>query len=550
MQWVMWQIQPSHLYHCLAIVAYCATSSLLYYICIVIIVSNFWLPSCIHSYSCLQFCREITCVLWNSFEDDRYRLGRKVLADSIHTSEVHYIVFDWQFRWPDEVYLAHDILMGDKVIVKLGPLEGKGHSLDHEFEVYRELSHGIGIPHIHWFGTEAGCDAMVIEHLGLSLDELFAQCHFHFSLKTVLLLACQLVSKVCLCSYTWLTSVSSSVTCSISTLTTSFTVILSRATSSWVSTRMWTWSTLSILGYWSNSEILIHTHTFLIAKVVASLEQLALHPSIVTLDWSLEDEMIWSCSPTSLFISFVALYHGRGREETSFWWNNNSPCKTCITDFHWSFVPFWNSADHFPLIASLTTTAITIFLIVFYLLRIRSGQVRVAEGVRKKERKQIWHVRRALEQNRSGKDLASTCVLRPRAHSVLFRKDNQTEKETGGTEVNIQTGDTGGNIWVYILTMCFIWNKSGEIENGEHKVEYRRGIWTGMGMDKTCGVVQSRTEEEPVTDCSGIMFKSIIKCISSSEGVPTSHGVDEKKVSPGFRWNWCSSGYSSCLLGV
>jgi len=28
--------------------------------------------------------------------------------------------------------------------------------------------------------------------------------------------------------------------------------------------------------------------------------------------------------------------------------------------------------------------------------------------------------------------------------------------------------------------MCFIWNKSGEIENGDHKVEYHRGIWTGM----------------------------------------------------------------------
>ena len=29
---------------------------------------------------------------------------------------------------------------------------------------------------------------------------------------------------------------------------------------------------------------------------------------------------------------------------------------------------------------------------------------------------------------------------------VLFRKADQTEKETGGTEVDIQTGDTGGNI--------------------------------------------------------------------------------------------------------
>jgi len=75
--------------------------------------------------------------------------------------------------------------------------------------------------------------------------------------------------------------------------------------------------------------------------------------------------------------------------------------------------------------------------------------------------------------------------------------------------------------------MCFIWNKSGEIENGNHKIEYRRGIWTGMGMDKTCDVVQSGTEEEPVTDRSRIVFRSIIKCISSSEGVPTSRGSQD-----------------------
>jgi len=50
------------------------------------------------------------------------------------------------------------------------------------------------------------------------------------------------------------------------------------------------------------------------------------------------------------------------------------------------------------------------------------------------------------EAEGSRKDLASTCVLCPRAHSVLFWKADQTEKETGGTEVDIQTGDTGGNI--------------------------------------------------------------------------------------------------------
>jgi len=53
---------------------------------------------------------------------------------------------------------------------------------------------------------------------------------------------------------------------------------------------------------------------------------------------------------------------------------------------------------------------------------------------------------RASEWTGSRKDLASTCALRPRAHSVLFRKADQTEKETGGTKFDIQTGDTGGNI--------------------------------------------------------------------------------------------------------
>jgi len=64
----------------------------------------------------------------------------------------------------------------------------------------------------------------------------------------------------------------------------------------------------------------------------------------------------------------------------------------------------------------------------------------------KKSRSGLEHVRRASEQEGSRKDLASTRVLRPCAHSVLFWKADWTEKETGGTEVDIQTGDTGGNI--------------------------------------------------------------------------------------------------------
>ena len=40
--------------------------------------------------------------------------------------------------------------------------------------------------------------------------------------------------------------------------------------------------------------------------------------------------------------------------------------------------------------------------------------------------------------------MASTRASRPHTHNVLFWKTDQTEKETKGTKVDIQTGDTEG----------------------------------------------------------------------------------------------------------
>jgi len=89
---------------------------------------------------------------------------------------------------------VQDILLQQSVMIKLEPLAGMYQTLEHEFLVYKKLSRGIGIPGVHWFGTEAGFNTMVMDGLGQSLDNLFVNCNFQFTLKTVLLLAGQLVS--------------------------------------------------------------------------------------------------------------------------------------------------------------------------------------------------------------------------------------------------------------------------------------------------------------------------------------------------------------------
>ena len=84
---------------------------------------------------------------------------------------------------------------GEEVAIKLENQMSPHPQLSYESKVYKLLTGGQGIPNVRWFGVEGDYNVMVMDLLGPSLEELFNFCGRKFSLKTVLLLADQLVRR-------------------------------------------------------------------------------------------------------------------------------------------------------------------------------------------------------------------------------------------------------------------------------------------------------------------------------------------------------------------
>jgi len=94
------------------------------------------------------------------------------------------------------VYLATNTINGQRVAVKLELRSAKNPKLESEYKIYKMLSGGVGIAQVHWFGRFGDYNALVLDVLGPSLRELFIFCGRKFTLKTVLLLADQLLERI------------------------------------------------------------------------------------------------------------------------------------------------------------------------------------------------------------------------------------------------------------------------------------------------------------------------------------------------------------------
>ncbi|KAK9456061.1 kinase-like domain-containing protein [Dipodascopsis uninucleata] len=110
---------------------------------------------------------------------NKYRIGRKIGSGSF-----------------GDIYLGTNIISGEEVAIKLESVRAKHPQLEYEARVYKILAGGVGIPFVRWYGTECDYNAMVIDLLGPSLEDLFNFCNRKFSLKTVLLLVDQLLARI------------------------------------------------------------------------------------------------------------------------------------------------------------------------------------------------------------------------------------------------------------------------------------------------------------------------------------------------------------------
>ncbi|KAJ0647391.1 putative protein kinase CK1-CK1 family [Helianthus annuus] len=108
-----------------------------------------------------------------------FKLGRKIGSGSF-----------------GELYLGVNIQSGEEVAIKLESIKTKHPQLHYESKVYMLLQGGTGIPNLKWYGAEGEYNIMVIDLLGPSLEDLFNYCNRKFSLKTVLMLADQLINRV------------------------------------------------------------------------------------------------------------------------------------------------------------------------------------------------------------------------------------------------------------------------------------------------------------------------------------------------------------------
>ncbi|XP_050366327.1 casein kinase 1-like protein 3 [Argentina anserina] len=109
----------------------------------------------------------------------KFKLGRKIGSGSF-----------------GEIYLATHMETGETLAAKIESNKTKHLQLMYEAKLYKILHGGPGIASMKWAGFDHDDNVVIIDLLGPSLEDLFVYCGRKFSLKTVLMLAEQMITRI------------------------------------------------------------------------------------------------------------------------------------------------------------------------------------------------------------------------------------------------------------------------------------------------------------------------------------------------------------------
>lgn len=95
-----------------------------------------------------------------------------------------------------EIYSGEDTETHTPVAIKLEPVKSRAPQLEFESKVYNILNGGTGIPKMHWYGHDSQYNILIMDMLDHSIEDLHLRVGGRLSLKTVYMLADQMISCI------------------------------------------------------------------------------------------------------------------------------------------------------------------------------------------------------------------------------------------------------------------------------------------------------------------------------------------------------------------
>ena len=95
-----------------------------------------------------------------------------------------------------QIYLGQNTQTKEFVAIKKEMANCKNPQLVYVAKVYKYLEGGMGIPKVHLQKDVMNMNVMVMDLLGPSLEDMFNYCYRRFTVKTVLMLGIELLTRL------------------------------------------------------------------------------------------------------------------------------------------------------------------------------------------------------------------------------------------------------------------------------------------------------------------------------------------------------------------